>query len=180
MAKIHLLPTRTGDATELLAAIAGGSEAALAEFYRFHQARIYSFIVRRVAKTARHIVTVSDFSRRRLLEEYPSCDNGLSRVERQALEALRDHGPLTPVELFAANAAKEESIYLGDAVFFRYLANLKPLIEDNAITPLGIEVLEGKRDWLAIKPAGRWIGGVHFEGANPAWRWDARMDRIGA
>lgn len=48
MAKIHLLPTRTGDATELLAAIAGGSEAALAEFYRFHQARIYSFIVRRV------------------------------------------------------------------------------------------------------------------------------------
>ena len=111
---------------------------------------------------------------RRLLEEYPSCDNGLSRVERQALEALRDHGPLTPVELFAANAAKEESIYLGDAVFFRYLANLKPLIEDNAITPLGIEVLEGKRDWLAIKPAGRWIGGVHFEGANPAWRWDGR------
>ena len=92
---------------------------------------------------------------RRLLEEYPSCDNGLSRVERQTLEALRDHGPMTPVELFTANAAKEESIYLGDAVFFRYLANLKPLIEDNAITPLGIEVLEGKRDWLAIKSAGR-------------------------
>ena len=48
MAKILILPPRTGDAIELLGAIAGGSETALAEFYRLYHARIYSFIVRRV------------------------------------------------------------------------------------------------------------------------------------
>jgi len=48
MAKIHILPARTDDAIGLLAAIAGGSEAALAEFYHLYHARIYSFIIRRV------------------------------------------------------------------------------------------------------------------------------------
>ena len=48
MAKILLLPTRKEDAAELLAAIAGGSEAALTEFYRLFHSRIYSFIVRRL------------------------------------------------------------------------------------------------------------------------------------
>jgi len=48
MAKILTLPKRTQDASELLAAIAGGSETSLAEFYRLYQTRIYSFIVRRV------------------------------------------------------------------------------------------------------------------------------------
>jgi len=52
MAKIVSLPARAGDPREMLAAIAGGSEAALAEFYRVHHARIYSFIVKRVQNGA--------------------------------------------------------------------------------------------------------------------------------
>lgn len=52
MANIHILPARTGDASELFAAIAGGSEAALAEFYRLYHARIYSFIARRLHNSA--------------------------------------------------------------------------------------------------------------------------------
>lgn len=52
MAKIFTLPARTCDASELLAAIAGGNEASLAEFYRLYQTRIYSFILRRVHNSA--------------------------------------------------------------------------------------------------------------------------------
>lgn len=52
MAKIHVLPARTGDAVELLAAIAGGSESALAEFYRMYHARIYGFIAKRLHNSA--------------------------------------------------------------------------------------------------------------------------------
>ncbi len=48
MAKILLLPTRKEDAAALLVSIAGGSEAALTEFYRLYHSRIYSFIVRRL------------------------------------------------------------------------------------------------------------------------------------
>jgi RNA polymerase sigma-70 factor, ECF subfamily len=46
MARIHVLTDRNGDDTELLAAISGGSEAALVEFYRQYHARIYSFIIK--------------------------------------------------------------------------------------------------------------------------------------
>jgi len=52
MAKIVSLPPGGRDPGVLLAAIADGREAALAEFYRLHQARIYSFIVRRVQNSA--------------------------------------------------------------------------------------------------------------------------------
>ncbi len=48
MANINCLPARMGDDVELLAAIAGGSEAALVRFYRLYHARIYSFIVKRL------------------------------------------------------------------------------------------------------------------------------------
>jgi RNA polymerase sigma-70 factor (ECF subfamily) len=52
MAKIFELPARSGNDIGLLADIAGGSEAALAELYRRYHARIYSFIVRRVQNAA--------------------------------------------------------------------------------------------------------------------------------
>jgi RNA polymerase sigma-70 factor (ECF subfamily) len=52
MANVFVLPTRNEDAAGLLASIAGGSEAALAEFYRLYQSRIYSFIIGRVHNAA--------------------------------------------------------------------------------------------------------------------------------
>ena len=52
MATIVSLPARAGDPRAILAAIASGSEAALAEFYRAYHARIYSFIVKRVQNAA--------------------------------------------------------------------------------------------------------------------------------
>lgn len=48
MAKILVFSARPGDDSELLEAVARGSETALTQFYRLYHARIYSFIVRRL------------------------------------------------------------------------------------------------------------------------------------
>jgi hypothetical protein len=56
---------------------------------------------------------------RRLLEERASPP----RTDRQLLRALAD-GQATPFELFAANQAAEEAIFLGDAWCFLHLYDL--------------------------------------------------------
>jgi hypothetical protein len=61
----------------------------------------------------------------RFLEEKPGPD-GLSRTERQALEALRG-GPLPFDELFRRTQEREEARFLGDAVFLKRLENLERL-----------------------------------------------------
>ncbi|HXL85782.1 MAG TPA: hypothetical protein VN927_01160, partial [Gemmatimonadaceae bacterium] len=42
------------------------------------------------------------------------------------------------------------------------------------VTPLGREVLAGKKDWQDINTESRWLGGVEIEpGAKGGgWRWD--------
>ncbi len=59
----------------------------------------------------------------RHLEQFPSVRSGLSRSERQALEALAD-GPLPFEDFFRAAQRDEEALFLGDAVFESYLGEL--------------------------------------------------------
>jgi len=66
---------------------------------------------------------------RRLLEERAP----LPRTKRQLLEALRD-GPQRPLELFAANQAQEEAVFLGDAWCFLFLWELA---RDGLVEPEG-------------------------------------------
>jgi hypothetical protein len=61
----------------------------------------------------------------RFLEEKPGPD-GLSRTERQALEALRG-GPLAFDELFRRTQEREEARFLGDTVFRMRLERLEQL-----------------------------------------------------
>jgi hypothetical protein len=61
----------------------------------------------------------------RWLEERPGAD-GLSRTERQALEALRA-GPLGFAELFRRTQEREEARFLGDTVFRMRLERLERL-----------------------------------------------------
>ncbi len=117
---------------------------------------------------------------RRLLEEYPSPVSGLGRTERQVLEILAQ-SPLTPFDLFTANARREERVFMGDATFFlrldRMLAARRPLIErsgDDAplqITDNGRRALDGALDDVVVNGIDRWIGGVHLTLEN-VWRWD--------
>jgi hypothetical protein len=113
---------------------------------------------------------------RRLLEEYPWTGDGLSRLERQTLEALRD-GPLPFEELFPrAHQRREEPVFLGDAVFAWHLERLAAdgLVERAwSLTPRGRSVLDGKADAWTRPRQPRWLGGYQVKDGR--LRWDAGL-----
>jgi hypothetical protein len=133
---------------------------------------------------------------KRHLEEFPSIENGLSRSEYEALSAIKE-GHTTPVAAFLDVAKRQESIFLGDSIFWWYLERLSgkknalvmwrdgaPVIAPTAkkarefvkrelrITPLGREVLAARQDWQNLKPSTRWLGGVEIVAGKAGWRWD--------
>jgi len=137
----------------------------------------------------------------RHLEEFPSTVNGLSRSEREALTAIEE-GHVTPVAAFMEVARTQESIFLGDLVFFSYLERLSgrdnPLVTwrdgtpvvaptpaesrdfvkgELTLTPLGRDVLAGKRDWQNINTDSRWLGGVEIA-APSQWRWNPESRQL--
>jgi hypothetical protein len=108
----------------------------------------------------------------RLLEELPDVRTGLSRTERQILEALRP-GPRNPYELFAAVAEREDPPWLGDSTVFALADDLQPLVAradgNYTLTPEGLAVLDGA---ATRPPIDRWLGGVHLGPGRPDWAWD--------
>jgi DNA-binding transcriptional MerR regulator len=130
---------------------------------------------------------------RRLLEELPDTQSGLSRTERQLLEPLLD-GPRRPHELFLESQAREEAPFAGDTWVWNRLAELVPLVEELppppplgdarefaaaqvTLTDLGRDVHEGRTDRVEAAPIERWLGGTHL-GAGPDWRWDAATGSV--
>ena len=116
----------------------------------------------------------------RLCEEYPWSRDGLSRSQRQALEAVAA-GPAPAQDLFRRAQAHEEAAFLSDTTFAKILADLEsspaPLVEAAgetlAATPLGRRVLTGEADWAEAAAIDRWIGGVHlYSAAGPRWDGD--------
>ena len=111
----------------------------------------------------------------RLLEELPDARTGLSRLEREILEAL-SAGPLEGGELFVRVAEQEQPPWLGDTSVWAAADALAPLTardDDGArrITAEGEAVLAGR----ARRPAhDHWVGGVHLVPGEPGWAWDAR------
>lgn len=110
----------------------------------------------------------------RLLEELPDTRSGLSRLEREILEALAD-GPLEGAELFGRVAALEQPPWLGDASVWAAADALAPLVARDAdgtrrITAAGEAVLAGR---ARREPHDHWIGGVHLVPGEPGWAWDA-------
>lgn len=131
----------------------------------------------------------------RLLEEFPSPKDGLGRIERQALLAIRD-GAITPGHAFGHYQQTEPAPFLGDLGFYQRLDALA--FGENALirglpdpianasrrnesveythTPIdltdnGVAVLEGRADRVALTGIDRWIGGVHLTRQH-LWRYD--------
>lgn len=75
----------------------------------------------------------------RLFEELPDSRTGLSRLERQILEALRP-GPLSPGDLFTAATATEHPPWVGDAP-------LLALADDLASLAGGVHLGPGGPGW---------------------------------
>ena len=133
---------------------------------------------------------------RRLLEELPAPADGLSRIERSALQTIAA-GARTPPASFVAAQRLEDAPFLGDAWFYRALSVLGQgearLLETDAGTPLppppplgdsqrfarlqlqltatGERTLRGEADRVELLGIDRWIGGTHIT-PNNTWRWD--------
>ncbi len=124
----------------------------------------------------------------RVLEEYPSGFNGLSRTAHQALKVIAS-GEGEPWNIFSLNQELEERVFLGDSGFWvilQELLNSEPALLESSkgrklilpidrsqklsITAAGMEVLLGKKSWLDIVDIDRWIGGVHLK-SNNIWYW---------
>jgi hypothetical protein len=139
---------------------------------------------------------------KRLLEELPAPQDGLSATERRTLQAIAS-GAVTPVTAFKAAQDLEPAPFLGDAWFYRALTVLGTgdarLVETQTGEPLppapplgdahvfvrlplrltrpGQRVLEGQADRVALLGIDRWVGGTHLT-ADTAWRWDPATQRL--
>ena len=49
---------------------------------------------------------------------------------------------------------------------------------DIGITQDGQAVLAGKQDFITLNGIDRWLGGVHLQGDEAAWRWDEANDKL--
>jgi hypothetical protein len=135
----------------------------------------------------------------RFLEQFPSTDNGLSRLERECLDALVS-GPANAVEIFKAASAAERHPFFGDTMVWGCLNALadgaQPLVTITgpeprlpqwepeqisrwqlALTPIGEQVLAGQADAIALNGIDRWHGGTHL-GPGNVWRWDPKNRRV--
>jgi hypothetical protein len=122
---------------------------------------------------------------RRHLEQFPHVRDGLSRSERQLLEAV-EGGAATVRAAFAEHQRREDPIWLGDWSCWGYVRVLadgpRPLLRihpaeswlDAAleVTPTGRDVLAGRADRVRENGIDRWLGGVHLEEHGAVWRWN--------
>jgi hypothetical protein len=125
----------------------------------------------------------------RFFEEYPWTTDGLSRIERQILQAAAA-GKRKKQEIYM-ESRKQEDVPWGDSSVYLRMAWLAAgknpaLVEapknEFTITDAGRELLEGKADWIKLQGGiDRWLGGVHLSGEKSQWRWDpARKTLIAA
>jgi hypothetical protein len=111
---------------------------------------------------------------RRLMEELPWTDTGLSRTERQLLEPLAD-GARTREEAFVAAAAAEERPFLGDTSAWAALDRLAPLLDGTAVNERGRAVLAGGRLGYGPTTAMR-SGTILSRACSPSPRQDADLN----
>ena len=129
----------------------------------------------------------------RHLEQFPSTRDGLSRTERQVLEAVAA-GADTPLAVFRADQAREPAPFMGDSTLWTYLRDLTlgsaPVLalSEPALSPTeegfahqsvalvdrGRAVLAGRADRIGPDGIDRWLGGVHLRGADARWRWNGQ------
>lgn len=112
---------------------------------------------------------------RRLLEEYPARHTGLSRTERQLLEAVVA-GARTREAAFEGAIRAEERPFLGDASAWSVLERLAPLLEGAGLSERGRAVLAGREPWNPEEE--RWIGGVRLAPGPAPWRWDPDAETV--
>lgn len=134
------------------------------------------------------------------LARFPSVRNGLGRAENRLLEIIAT-GATGFSRLCRMFFDAEPAYGLGDSQVWRDAKRMaappQPLIEiaglndsDSAslslrinkssfdITQMGLEVLNGKADFLNLNGIDLWLGGVHLSDKESIWRWDERTQKL--
>jgi hypothetical protein len=133
------------------------------------------------------------------LQRFPSTGNGLGRIENVGL-ALIAKGYRTFKSLFPAFARYESDYGFGDAQLYFELNRLvnasfpaltlkngvkgasmdsaQMLLSSFEITKFGKAVLNGSEDFVRRNGIDHWLGGVHLEGDEAAWRWEEQADGL--
>jgi hypothetical protein len=122
----------------------------------------------------------------RFFEEYPWTTDGLSRNERQVLQAVAA-GKRKKQEIYM-ESRKQEDVPWGDASVYLRLAWLStgpnPAVveaqkNEFTITDSGRQLLDGKADWIKLQGGiDRWLGGVHLMGEQSPWRWEQKSKTL--
>jgi hypothetical protein len=133
---------------------------------------------------------------KRILQEYPSTRNGLSRLEGLLVREIQKRGMARASVVVGAVLRKET---VGDAFLFDILRKLlqapHPLLHFATpfsgninsgrfngsvlgLTDTGKRVLAGKADAIELNRTDRWIGAVHLQGTRVPWRWHERLQTI--
>jgi hypothetical protein len=123
----------------------------------------------------------------RLLQELPSCKDGLGLTERLILQILSEES-VTINHLFGLMTYERDPLFFATDLMLlqtveRMRAPSEPLLtrrsstehwrnHELAITDVGRTVLRGDRDWLSLRPPSRWVGGVQIGPGPRHWRWD--------
>ena len=147
-----------------------------------------------IASRAGSPMTYLPAAARRMLEQLPDVRTGLSRTERQGLEAVAGKAPSLHAA-FAASQDLEERPWQGDAMFFATMWELTqgaaPLLEAEggwptltdgrknpklALTARGRVVLQGEVDYWSEAGRERWLCGTRLGAGVSDWRWDPSIN----
>lgn len=141
---------------------------------------------------------------RKILEDFPSVENGLSRTEAVIL-SLIEKGYCTHRMLFAELHNRRDALptdYWLIGSIIASFGNCHDKILDGVpggqfnlsmhddraayttwmngewkLTETGRSIIEGKIDLSACHEINRWVGGVHLTN-DALWRWDARSEKL--
>jgi hypothetical protein len=133
---------------------------------------------------------------KRHLQELSWIAGGLSRTERQVLEACAARPVGATLAYPLAHQRVEERVFLGDTVFAWHLRRMArppvplltiegppgPELEGHTVaaTEPGRAVLAGELDAVRARGLDRWLGGVYLSGRHPPWRWDPDREALRA
>jgi hypothetical protein len=121
----------------------------------------------------------------RFCQEYPWTTDGLSRTQRQILQAVQS-GPKTKQEIYMASRKQEIAAWGDSSVYLRLNALTvapEPLLQIAAdryeLTQSGQELLKGEGDYIGRRGGiDSWFGGVHLLGQEAEWRWNETQQKL--
>lgn len=132
------------------------------------------------------------------LQRFPSIRNGLGRVENVGLELLAA-GVRDFRSLFPAFMRREPAYGFGDAQLYlalRRMANeavafvtqrnggdsgpdaTRVFLSSFEITEHGQSAVKGEEDFVRANGIDLWLGGIHLQGRESAWRWDEEAEEL--